>query len=91
MVPGSSPCVAFSQEAVSSSACSLTPLRHQARNAAVERAFEDFAGRDGDLGLVLAVAGVDVRRRMVLVVQVDGDAVEEAEPGHLSSSSPGGR
>jgi hypothetical protein len=52
----------------------LDPLGNEARRAAREGSLDALTGRDVDLGLVLAVAGVDMRRRVVLVVEVDGYA-----------------
>ncbi len=94
IVPGSSPLLALSQQAASSAECSST--QSATRRPALR-------GSDPSMTIPVVMEILarcspyrDVRRWVVLVVQVDGDAVE-AEPRHLTrtpnsaSRSPAGR
>ncbi len=65
MVPGSSPLVALPARRELGGMLD-DPLGEEASGAAGEGTLDDLAGRDVDLGLVVAVAGVDVGRRVVL-------------------------
>lgn len=57
----------------------VRPFGHETASAAGKVAVEQVTCGDVHLRLVLAVAGVEVRRPVVLVVEVDGDPVEEAQ------------
>lgn len=65
-----------------------SPLGDKSASAAREIAFEQLTGGNGYLRLVLAIAGMNVGRSMVLVVEVDGDPVEVAQARQVSYPSP---
>jgi len=59
------------------------PFSHEAQRASWNRAGENLAGRDDDRCLITAVAGVEVRGRMVSEVHLDHDSIELADPRHV--------
>ncbi len=66
----------------------VRPLGHETAGAAGKVAVEQVTCGDVHLRLVLAIAGVEVRRPVVLVVEVDGDPVEEAQARQATYPSP---
>lgn len=58
------------------------PLLNEPRGAWRKPAVEDRSRCDHDLSLMLAMNRVEVRRRVVVVVHRDNDAVESRDPRH---------
>jgi hypothetical protein len=60
----------------------LRPLLDEVERTTRKKAVQHFAGRDGDLRLVVAVLRMEVRRRMVIEEHRDHDSVERRDPRH---------
>ena len=58
------------------------PFVHQSHGTARQVAVQNFAGCDIDPAPVLAVNGMEMRRRMVIIVDGDDDTEESANLGH---------
>ena len=62
----------------------VSPLTDEPQRSQREIARLGLAGSDVNLGLVLAIAGMEVRGRMVAAVHADDDSIETADAGHRS-------
>lgn len=60
----------------------LGPLAEEAQRSDRQLALQGIASVDDDLRLVLAVARMEVRRRVIVAVHRDDDPVERTNPGH---------
>lgn len=58
------------------------PFSHESKRTCREETRENVPGRNLDLGALLAIAGVEVWRRMIAVVHLNHDSVKAADVGH---------
>lgn len=59
------------------------PLTDEAGRLAGKGAVDDLAVRYGDEGLEALIGGVEVGRRMLVMIHTDDDAEEERNDGHM--------